>query len=232
VDLATNLVGGIVSSLIAVALVEAYSLVRKALTQRPLKILLGRASRVGIAVPDIPIEVNERTSSIIALHDSFALAHLLEACGKIRAQTVVASTSRLPDDLPKTLISVGRPYSNPTTRAHLTRHCQGFLNEETEDGIHRYQIGSEILEESADTTWGFIVRLDSEVTQREGDLLLIWGASALGTAAAAYYFAVRPEVLVQISRASLFVAINVNPRLGYRAVPTSVLDLTADAIAS
>jgi len=228
-DLTTTLAAGIISSLLAVALIEGYGFLRRRLAQRPLRQLLGSPRRVGIAVPDFPIRVSDRTGSLMALHDSLALAHVLEVCSRINAATVIASTSNRPNDLPREIIAIGGPVSNMTTKLHLSRYCPGFSAIEVDNYDPGFSASDQRFEESDDTTWGFIVRLGPEVTGRDGDVLLLWGATALATVAAAFYFATKPQDLTNIGTASIFVALNVSRHLGYRALPAQIVDVTARA---
>jgi hypothetical protein len=151
----------------------------------------------------------------------------LETCGKISTDTVVTATSRLPDDIPREIISIGGPYSNKTTRVHLSSYCAGFSSIADDRFDQTYVSGNQKFEESDDVTWAFIVRLTSEITGREGQIILLWGATALATAAASYYLATKPGELTKITKSSMFVALNVNPHLGYRAAPAELIDVSA-----
>lgn len=228
-SLTFNLIGGIISSLIAVALVETYRIIRKKTTLRPLRQMLANPQRVGIAMPDFPLYVDNRTGSLLALHDAFALAHVLETCSKIGAETVIASTSALPEDLPEVLICIGGPYSNETTRTQLASYCPGFQRIDSSTYNAGFASGNEIFQEDADNSWAFVARLSIEVTGREGEVILLWGASALATATAAYYFSEHAKRLTKVGNRSIFVALNVNPHLGYRSVPANPIDVTSSA---
>ena len=166
---------------------------------------------------------------MLALHEAFALAHVLEACSKIGAETVMTSASALPEDLPQVLICIGGPYSNGTTKAHLAQYCAGFHGIDKDTYDVGFSSGNQTFQESGEVSWAFIARLSTDVTRREGAIVLLWGATALATATAAYYFAEKARRLWSVGHGSIFVALNVNPHLGYRSVPAEPIDITSSA---
>jgi len=229
--LTSSLIGGVISSLIAVAIVEIYRVARKKATLRSLRQLLSNARRVGIAMPDFPLVVDDRTGSLLSLHDAIALAHVLEASARIGAETVITSTSSLPDDLPRVLICIGGPYSNETTKTQLASYCPGFhsIGNSYTQG---FASGGRKFLEDEDNSWAYIARLSIDVTEREGEIILLWGSTALATATAAYYFAKESKKLTDIGHSSIFVALSVNRHLGYRSIPAKPVDITSTALAS
>lgn len=227
VDLTTNLIEGVLSSFMAVALTELYLAIRRQIRDRPLRRILGHADRVAMITPEFPSKVGDRVGSLMATHDSIALAHLLEACARVNVSSTLASASRLPEDLPGTTIAIGGPVSNPITLFHLKKYC-GNLQAIAEEGYTEgFEIhGKERFVEDSDTTWAFIARLDTPVTTRAGTVILVWGATAHATATAAYYLSNNTRSLPWQS-GNFFVALSTDRKLGYRSVQRNPTDISS-----
>jgi hypothetical protein len=222
-----NLIEGVVSSFLAVALTESYLATRKHLRDRPLRSLLGNSSRVAIIIPELPKLGDDRSGPLMATHDSIALSHLLEVCRKVNISSILTAASRLPEDLPNVMLSIGGPVSNPVTKFHLQKYCSNFQPIAQDSYTPGFKIhGTERFSEDLDTTWAFIVRLDSSITNRFGTLILVWGATAHATAAAAYYFANNARALPW-KRKNFFVALSADRKLGYRSVQRIPVDVTS-----
>lgn len=231
-DLTKNLIEGVLSSFIAVALTELYLAIRRQIRDRPLQRILGRANRIAIITPEFPSGTGDRVGSLMATHDSIALAHLLEACARAKKSSVLVSASRLPEDLPDVTISIGGPFSNPITSFYLKKYCsnlQAIVKESYSEGFE--VDGKERFVEDSDTTWSFIVRLDTSITARAGTVILAWGATAHATATAAYYLSNNTENLPWQS-GSFFVALSVDRKLGYRSVQRNPTDISSQVFAN
>jgi hypothetical protein len=227
VDVTINLIEGVVSSFVAVALIELYLAIRNRIRDRPLRSLLHFADRITVITPEYPKEVGDRVGSLMATHDSIALAHLLEVCTRVNASSVLVSASRLPEDLPSVAISIGGPVSNPITAFYLRKYCGNLQPIATEGYTEGFEIpGAERFREDADTTWAFIARLDASMTGRSGVVILTWGATAHATATAAFYLANNAPMLPWRNK-NFFVALAVDRKLGYRSVQRKPVDISA-----
>ncbi|MPZ60523.1 MAG: hypothetical protein GEU93_04340 [Propionibacteriales bacterium] len=219
-EITTNLVAGVASSLLAVVLIELYLVSKRRFRDRPVRALLNNADRIGIITPEYPSDVDERVGSLIATYDSVALAHLLEVCTRVKASSVLASPSRMPENLPAMSIVIGGPVSNPIARFYLETYCRGFRSVDSGFEVP----GREPFLEDSTTSWAFLVRLDGSVTTRSGAVLLVWGITAQATAAAGYFLANKPNDLPWRDE-NFFVALAVDTKLGYtsvQATPTNV----------
>lgn len=226
-DIMLNLAEGVVSSFLAVALIELYLTSRNRLRDRPLRSLLGHSDQAAIIIPELPKGGGERTGTLMATHDAIALAHLLDVCRKVNTSSVLAAASRLPEDLPSLTMSIGGPFSNPLTDFYLQKYCSNFRPIVEKSYTEGFEIqGVERFGEDSDTTWSFIVRLDSCVTGRFGTVLLMWGATAHATATAAYYFANNPQMLPWRHK-NFFVALSADRKLGYRSVQRKPMDVSS-----
>ena len=194
-SLATNLLAGILASLLAVAIIEAYHFARRHLEHRPLRLLLDGSRPVTVVVPVFPANVNRSViGSLTGTYDAYATAHILEAYRRIGITPPFASVGNLPDDLSGDVVAIGGHHVNEVTKYNMQRFCPGFLVTSVEDKV-AYQCGDEKLIETDSTTWAFIVRLDAYHTGRDGMTLLLWGYSAIGTAAAGFYVAQHADSL-------------------------------------
>lgn len=232
-DLTANLIAGIVSSLLAVVLIEVYRLVRRRSDQRPLRKLLDHSRDILIIAPSYPVKVDEPTRSVLSIHDVYALTHVTEACRRIGATTRLTSSAQLPDDFSNEfVVAVAGPYSNEKTKLYLDSYCANFQT--VEPG--RYSPGFKCSEreffedDGRGITWAYIVRLDPDVTGQKTTIILVWGTTALATASAAYYFAEHTRELAKFNKRSFFVALRINRNLGYRCVPTAPIDISEATI--
>ncbi len=231
--LTTNLIAGIVSSLLAVVLIEVYRLVRRRSDQWPLRKMLDNSRDILIIAPSYPVKVDDPTRSVLSIHDVYALTHVTEACRRIGATTRLASSAQLPDDFSNEfIVTVAGPYSNEKTKLYLDSYCANFQS--IEPG--RYSPGFKCSErefsedDGRGITWAYIVRLDPDATGQKTKMILVWRTTALATASAAYYFAEHARELIKLNKKSFFVALRINRNLGYRCVPTIPVDIGEAAI--
>jgi hypothetical protein len=231
VDVIISLVEGVVASFLAVALTELYLSVRKRIRHRPLRSILNHANRIAIITPEFSKEQDEPVGSLMATYDAIALAHALEICTRVNASSVLASVSRLPDDLPTAAIAIGGPYSNEVTSFYLRKYCGNFQKIEKSGYKEGYEVkGAEHCRfgEDSDTTWSFIVKLDPSMTDRSSTVILAWGVTAHATATAAYYLANKTQMLPWRND-NFFVALAADRKLGYKSVQRNPIDVSGQA---
>lgn len=230
VNITANLIGGVVSSLLAVLLIELYRIAGERSRHRALRKMLNNSRHSAVIIPNFSSSGDDRTGALMAVYDAFALAHVLESCNRIRTVTLPISAGRLPEDMPGDLISVGGPVSNPVTAAYLRNYCAGISSILPDSYSAGFKCGGTMFEETKETTWAFIVRLSPRVTGRSGGALLLWGATAVATASAAYYLSRHANKLPWAGDAGVFAAIKVNQGLGYRSVLTRPVDISKEAV--
>ena len=106
----------------------------------------------------------------------------------------------------------------------LAEFCPGFSDAGTRSP---YRCGPHVFDHLDSKSHAFIVRLSPKTTGRGAPVLLLFGIEMIGTAAAAYYCTERAKALHRKHRSGdFFVAIQVDPRLGFRSLPLQHLDLT------
>lgn len=231
--LTENLIAGIVSSLLAVVLIEVYRLIRRRSDQRPLRKMLDCSRDIVIIAPNYPVRVDKPTRSVLSIHDVYALTHVTEACRRICATTRLVSSAQLPDDFSNEIVvAVAGPYSNEMTKLYLDSYCVNFQTIEPGRYTPGFKCSACEFSEGDGNgiTWAYIVRLDPDVTGQKTTVILVWGTTALATASAAYYFAEHSRDLAKLNKKSFFVALQINGKLGYRCVPTMPIDISEAAI--
>jgi hypothetical protein len=92
------------------------------------------------------------------------------------------------------------------------------------------QCGGYEYRHSEGETYAFIMCLSPATTDLGGSVLLLWGLESIGTAAAAFYFAEKVvELYKEFGKGDFVIAIRLDPRLGYKALPRQHVDITEPA---
>jgi hypothetical protein len=229
-----NFAGGVVSSLVAVALVETYLRLRRVREQRALARALGfRRSTCSI----VPTRYDREPGSppLTGARDAVALAYVLNACHAVRTEPVVEWDDPMDGLFKANLVSIGSWSGNQLTASLMRQYCPGFVThnaaaEHTDFASIHYSCGPHVFASDADVTHAFIVRLTTEKTGIPGSVTLLWGHYGVGTIAAAHVLTGTPELLTPfLARGSFAVALTANRKLGYRAVSRNLIDLTDHA---
>jgi len=231
-SLTGNLAAGVISSLIAIVLVEIYQLMRKDLVQRPLRKVFGSSGRRAVLVPKFP----GSGPDLLDTHDAIALAHVLSVLNKFRISADVLSSEHVPDQIPADLICIGGWSGNSATAFFMQRYCPGFSTrgDNKEGGSHRttyYEAGGKVFIDEDDDRWGFIVKLSPAHTGLSGTVLLLWGHDRIGTAAAAFFATQYASKLSKLNQDAFFVAVRSNAKLGYRNVQLAPIDISTSVFA-
>jgi hypothetical protein len=235
-SLTSNLAAGVISSLIAVLLVEIYRLSRKVLTHRPLRRVFGPSDkRRAVVVPKFPhTRYDGSRFGLLATHDAIALAHILAVLNKFGIPADVLSSGLLPDEVPDDIVCIGGPDGNLVTEFYMRRYCPGFVihGDKTEDGGYNFEsseCGDRNFIDENDDCWAFIVKLSPAHAGLPGTILLLWGHEDIGTATAAFFVSHHASKLSGFSKDAFFVALLANSRLGYRSVQLTPIDLSEKA---
>ncbi|GAA0266118.1 hypothetical protein [Cryptosporangium japonicum] len=229
--IAEELIAGIISSVLAVLLVEIYLWLRRRYRQRALRWLVG-TDTVSVITPVYPWAENAHPAGLLTTYDAIGLAHVLEACNRVGTVPVVTRSGESAENSPLDVVAIGGPSGNQVTSTFLKAYCPGFeILTDPVTGQLSYRCGDRVFTRSDDETFAFIVRLSPRETGLPGTALIAWGHSAVATASAGYYLAKYPQALRKVGKGSFFVAISVRWVLGYRSFDTRPIDLTKTAFA-
>ncbi|MFG1921723.1 hypothetical protein [Cryptosporangium sp. NPDC048952] len=229
--IAEELIAGVVSSVLAVLLVEIYLWLRRRYRRRALRWLVG-TDTVSVITPVYPWAENSHPAGLLTTYDAIGLAHVLEACNRVGTVPVVTRSGESSENSPLDVVAIGGPSGNQVTSTFLKAYCPGFeVLTDPETGYLSYRCGDRVFARTEDETFAFIVRLSPRETGLPGTALIAWGHSAVSTASAGYYLARYAQSLRKVGKGSFFVAISVRWVLGYRAFDTRPIDLTRAAFA-
>jgi hypothetical protein len=239
--------GGILSGLLTIIVVEGYLRARRLFDKRRLRLVLGLSvgecaiacsSLSGLPEP-VVAELGIRETTTLGVVEALGLAHLLEMCRRVDAKVNLFPSDQVPVDLGSDLISVGGPVSNPITSFHLNSFCPGFQPYYGDDSVvfpwgkmpDGWLCNGQRFRDSEDEVVGFLVKLTPHITGRPSVVHLAFGRSSTGTAAAAYYLASYYKQIYQTYKSSAyFLALRASRVMGYRSVPLQTADLTPGAL--
>ncbi|TQS40399.1 hypothetical protein [Cryptosporangium phraense] len=230
--IAEELIAGVVSSVLAVLLVEIYLAVRRRYRKRALRWLIGTET-ASVVTPVYPWAGQGHPSGLLTTYDAIGLAHVLEACNRLGTVPVITRSGESTENSPLDVIAIGGPSGNQVSATFLKAYCPGFeVLTDPDTGRLSYRCGGRTFDRTDDETFAFIARLSPRDTGLPGTALIVWGHSAVATAAAGYFVARYPDVLRKVGKGSFFVAISVRYVLGYRSFDTRPIDLTDAAFAA
>lgn len=232
----SSLVEGIVASLIAVVILEVYRIIRRSLSYRPVRRILGGAARFGIVAPSYPQTRTSVSPGLLTTDNAFALAELIDACRKISAEPVLSPVARIADNFPDDLILLGGHIANDLTNQFLKDYCPGFKIHGTAgdspdqalDTIF-YSCGGRSFVDTDQDAWAFIAKLSPDLTHNPRIVAMVWGRSSFGSAAAAHILARRARLLHAKEGRSFFYALRMARQVHYQAFPADTFDLTSEA---
>jgi hypothetical protein len=165
-SIAWSLLNGVISSILAVLIIEGYLALRRMASRRALRAVLGLSTKRRALVMSGLTKTRLAPTEIVGVYDALGLAHLLEMCRRVGSTPSVIPQSRIPVDLPKDIIAIGGSLSNPVTAFHLARSCPGFqpCYEEGAEGSSGkfpkgWKCGGIELHDFKDDAIGFIVSL-------------------------------------------------------------------------
>lgn len=232
------ILAGVTASLIAIALVELFKLLRRKFRQRKLKSVLSITT--GECRIIMPIRSRDSEGDLVTHKDAYAVSHLLELCHRLNIDTEaipydrVSETAKLTD-----LIVVGGGLTNDYCRKLLAKYCPAFqhihgeardnFDIKTEDYVTGFKAGEVSLIPNADEDFGVLVKLNYADLDQPRTIHLVFGYSSLGTAAAAYYLSRYYNNLYKhFGKSHYFIAIRTQRLESYKNVPTKFIDLTAE----
>jgi hypothetical protein len=195
---AISLVAGVISSLIAIGLVELYRWLRKTFNHRVLKRVLQLHPAPCIIVAPIfnnPNIDSQLSDSLMHYRDAYAFGHLFSLCHRIGVEpsfvpyNKVSENEELPD-----IFCVGGPLSNKETSFYLSRYVRGLCmidasgvpTKDWHQGGH-FRIGQKDLFETKSEQYAILTKITEMELGQERTVHLLFGYSAMATASASYY---------------------------------------------
>lgn len=242
-----QLLAGVISSLLAVLLVEGYLGFRRRITHRSQRNVWQLPGPDASVVAPVFRSAQGATKQLdlqgglLSTYDALGIAHLLGAGQRVGLQLELHPYDRLPTAGLTSGISLGGPASNSITRDLLEQYFPGFkpimidINSRelfTSQGLNisGWECGGARFEDDSRFGWAFVVRLCSDVSGTDGVMHFCFGLSDVGTAAAGYYLAEQSKQLEKLGSGSYFAAIRVQRSNGYRAVSSIAEDITNAAL--
>lgn len=236
-DVISSLAGGVVSSILAVTLIEGYLRIRRRYHERSLSRVLGfYDAPCSIITPAHAYE--GELYQVIGVRDVFAVSFALAACMRVGSTAALASSHQLAEGIvAPNMISIGGWSGNKITESLMAIYCPGFVicNKEKHDtdfdSIY-YECGARVFKDTDDVMYSFLVKLSPRMTGLDGSCLLVWGHQGPATVSGVYFVSEFHRVLSRLKKDSFFVVLTVSRSLGSRAVSRLVLDISDDAFAA
>ena len=242
-----ELLAGVLSSLIAVGIVEVYIAGRRWLMHHSQHRVWQIAGPEAYVVAPIfrtaqgAAKEFDLQGGLLSTYDALGISHLLGAGRRIGLSLELQPYDRLPPEGLTSGIALGGPASNSITRDLLGQFFPGFrpllIDENNQElvtpqglNISGWECGGQRFEDDARIGWAFVVRLCPDVSGTEGVMHFCFGLSDVGTAAAGYYLAEQCKHLKKLGTTSYFAAIRVQRSNGYRAVSLVPTNITKSAL--
>jgi hypothetical protein len=229
-----NVVGGVISGFIVIAIVEAWWWCRRRLDWRPLARILGKSKRVGIVSPSFPTTRGRDGMGHLTEDNAYAIAYVIEACERVDASVEVTPFERMPPGFPADVVAIGGYRANGVTAYWLREKCPGFVIEKPpagSGGPPRFRCGAHTFQDTEDDAWAFCVKIAREDAAGR-NVVLLWGEFSIGTTAAAYTFQKRTELIDDRHGSSFFIALRVPKQQGFTTQPVERVDVTLAAFAA
>ena len=199
-DIATNLVAGIASSLLAIGITETYHWVRLRRGKRNLGEALGFYNApCSVVTPSFSVEIagtkarfGETSDRVRVIRepDVYAIGTAVAVCREASSLPTVMPAKPGLQNPPPNLICVGSWSGNDVSAIMLENHCPGFriVNREKEqsdfDSIY-YECGDQIFRDTPQETHAFIMKMSPAYTGLTGSVIILWGHHRSGNQAAA-----------------------------------------------
>lgn len=190
-----------------------------------------------------------RSSTRYSSRDVLAITYVSDAVRRLGLEPNFAPVGDPLQSPQGDVVAIGGWAGNQTTLFALTRYCPGFrlvtnpahdeplpLREADMDSLDgqmkaAYVCGSHRFELNHPDGYGFVVRLEKDVTGIPSTILLLWGHTGLETCAAAHALTEHAGAFVGSSR-SVFYAVSVAKPIGHRSIGLPPIDLTDSAFNS
>lgn len=231
-----TLAEGVIASLIAVIILEVYRITRRSLSHRVIRRVLESSGRLGIVAPSYPQTRSSVSTGLLTTDNAFALAEIIDVCRKVGAEPVLSPVARIADNFPDDLILLGGHIANDLTGRFLKEYCAGFKihgatsdqSDQVLDSIY-YSCADRKFVDTNQDAWAFVAKLSSDLTGNPRTVVMVWGRSSFGSAAAAHFLANRARRLNAQLGHSLFYALRMDRQLHYQSLPTEIINLSEQA---
>jgi hypothetical protein len=228
-----SLIEGVLASLVAVVIIEIYRIVRRSLSYRAIRSVLEGSGRFGIVAPSYPHTRSLASAGLLTTDNAFALAEIIDVCRKLGAEPVLSPVARIADNFPDDMILLGGHIANDLTGRFLSEYCTGFkihgtLSDQPDQASETiyYSCGERKFIDSSEDAWAFVAKLSSDLTGNPRTIVMVWGRSSFGSAAAAHFLARRTRLLNAKQGQSLFYALRMSRQLHYQSLPTEIANIS------
>ncbi|HDD44712.1 MAG TPA: hypothetical protein ENG63_07630 [Candidatus Desulfofervidus auxilii] len=238
-----TILAGVISSLLAVFLVESYLIVKRKIHRRRLKKVLSFHGQVCHIIA--PIYHQELKNGLIHYRDAYAFSHLFELCHRLNVEGKLIPFHKISDVAEADdLIVVGGPLSNKITSNYLRKYCPGFqLIYEKEASefkelpaaanvryVTGFRCGKHVLMANDDEEYGILVKITEKELDQERTVHIVFGYSGIGTGAAAYFlWKYYGKLFKKFGENKYFIAMKVSRHESYKSISATYIDLTSDA---
>ncbi len=235
------LLSGIISSLIAVGLLELYILIKKQFRLKSLKSVLSIHSDSCSIVA--PIHKQEKTRGLIHHRDAYAFGHLFELVNRLSKEANLIPFHKISETAEAgDMMAVGGPMSNEITEIYIKKYLPTFAliyaneaNEmknvpNTSGYVTGFRIGDESFLTTDEDEFGILIKLTDKVLDQNRSVHLLFGYTARGTAASAYYLWKHfKQICKEFRNEKYFITINVPRNEGYKVISKSFINHTKAA---
>lgn len=235
-----SIVAGVLSSLIAIGLVEVYRGLRQSFTHRSLKNVLRLHFPSCTIVSPIfsnPGLPDQWSRTLVHYRDGYAFGHLFNLCQRVGVEASLIPHNKLSEyqEL-QDILCVGGPISNSVTSRYLRRNLPGVCVVDGEGQPSAewkrnggFVIGSRTLLETDTDQYAFLAKITEAELGQQRTVHLLFGFGAMGTAAASYLWKHFSEIHKQKGKGRYFIALKFLPPEGYKSVHIAYDDYTDEA---
>jgi hypothetical protein len=238
-ELITSMSTGVLSSLLAVALVEIYHFGRRRMTMRPLKGVLqlhSTACTIVASIVEFPELPAHWRGKLMHYRDAYSFGHLFNMCQRIGVHADLAPHDKTPDFQEwSDVFCVGGPVFNAATAFYLGRYLPGVRLEAGNAAAGMLQgggfrIGNDLLANAEGEHYAILVKLTDRDLLQDRTVHLLFGYNAIGTAAAAYYLWKHHRDIYRLKGQERYcIVVRLTTREGYRSVRRDFEDYTSVA---
>lgn len=216
----TSIISGIVSSIIAIVIVNIYLFLRNKYKFHRQKSVLSINGNVCLI--SAPVSFKEHKSGVIFSNNSFSFAYVITLLNQLRIDNKLIPYDKISEyENVMDEICIGGPSTNERTKIYLEKYLPAFkLAEENAGHIKGFEIGDKKYNCKSDIEPALIIKVK---TLSDRTVILLFGMTDKGTAAASYFFTTNPGFFYsRFKKSSFCVVVNTNNILGHKF--TNVVD--------
>lgn len=244
----TSLISGVISSILAVLLVEIYFGLKRKYEHHRLKQIIDFRNKSCIIITSIHHQ--QTSAGTIHFQDAYAFSYVFDLCNRLGKNVEFVPYHRATELMePLDVICIGGPHSNKITSYYLEKYCPNFSFDyqtgslEKESDIKKgkgyrgpvtgFTCGNQQYLVNSDIELGLLFKITSDELEQERTVHLIFGCSGIGTGGAAYYlWRYYPLLHQEFGNGKYAIAIKIRRNEGYKSVLKKFIDLTSTAFAT